>query len=305
MISLISHCIIANAIVAVCLTALTYCTIIIVKNPNSTTTDTIAVMMYQIIMSWLCITLFISITKFYIEAFNTTSECFTTNDFTTLPNPVEIYKLLYIADLCPNLTLLQIHDYPFWCIPKKLPPKLELLYMNNTPKLRELPFTLPPTLTTLSIKNSPITHLPILPSGLQTFTLVNTNMNQLPDLPYSLIDIYLFRDNWINHPIYINMNKIIDRSDFDEIIESVNEDDPNFDDIANEQNRIYLKRIIDYVNECNDMTRVQTRTRQINDKNILLELYMRRMMHPDRLAALKTDPDIDVNDFMAQYVDSL
>jgi hypothetical protein len=32
---------------------------------------------------------------------------------------------------------------------------------------------------------------------------------------------------------------------------------------------------------------------------------MRRAMHPDRLAALKNDPTIDVDDFMTQYVESL
>lgn len=43
----------------------------------------------------------------------------------------------------------------------------------------------------------------------------------------------------------------------------------------------------------------------INKNNILFEIYMKRAMHPLRLHALIDCPDLDVDTFMTQYVESL
>jgi hypothetical protein len=43
----------------------------------------------------------------------------------------------------------------------------------------------------------------------------------------------------------------------------------------------------------------------INAGNVLLERYMKRRMHPDNFKALVDDPDMDVDEYMTQYVESL
>jgi len=44
---------------------------------------------------------------------------------------------------------------------------------------------------------------------------------------------------------------------------------------------------------------------KIDPQNRILELYMKRAMHPSRLAKLAEDADADVDEWMAKYVDSL
>ena len=56
---------------------------------------------------------------------------------------------------------------------------------------------------------------------------------------------------------------------------------------------------------CNSQRRTQSRCRLINENNVLLEIYMKRMMHPDRLKTLIDDDEMDVDEFMSQYVESL
>lgn len=65
------------------------------------------------------------------------------------------------------------------------------------------------------------------------------------------------------------------------------------------------KEIVAYVNECNAMRRIQMRLKAINKNNILLELYMKRVMHPSKIAALTKDESIDIDEFMSNYVASL
>jgi hypothetical protein len=53
------------------------------------------------------------------------------------------------------------------------------------------------------------------------------------------------------------------------------------------------------------MQRARERLAIINAGNVLLERYMRRKMHPDNFKVLLADPDIDVDEYMTQYVDAL
>ena len=57
--------------------------------------------------------------------------------------------------------------------------------------------------------------------------------------------------------------------------------------------------------------RIVERTKQINQDNILLELYMKRMMHPDRISQLLIDTGsnnadgIELDAIICKYVESV
>jgi hypothetical protein len=101
----------------------------------------------------------------------------------------------------------------------------------------------------------------------------------LPDLPESLTYIELF-----DNPLKANYPKIF-----------------TFKVEAEE----YKNDIITYVNMCNAQRRAKERLAIINAGNVLLERYMRRMMHPSKLAALADNPDLDVDEYMEAYVATL
>ena len=64
------------------------------------------------------------------------------------------------------------------------------------------------------------------------------------------------------------------------------------------------KHVIKSINQQN-MIRNQERCRLINKDNILLEIYMKRMMHPRYLEPLRQNEDVEVDEFMSRYVESL
>jgi hypothetical protein len=172
----------------------------------------------------------------------------------------------------------------FTTLPNTLPDGLCEISINNAPNL-VLPDILPKSLKELEIFESPITKLPAqLPSGLIALYCQDTQLTTLPDLPETLCEIEITSRNnglILKYPL-------------------LNSEDP--DDYDDET---YAQVIVNHVNEINSRERVQARTRLINVTQPFLEHYMRRAMHPDRLAALKNDPTIDVDDFMTQYVESL
>jgi hypothetical protein len=74
----------------------------------------------------------------------------------------------------------------------------------------------------------------------------------------------------------------------------------------------YTSDHITYINTINEQTRktrITERTKQINANNILLELYMKRMMHPERIRNVvgenDDDDDADVGAIMDAYVATL
>jgi hypothetical protein len=63
---------------------------------------------------------------------------------------------------------------------------------------------------------------------------------------------------------------------------------------------------INYINEINSKERTIKRTKQINLNDILLELYMKRMMHPIRIKAVVGDDDgVDIDALTTAYVETL
>lgn len=171
----------------------------------------------------------------------------------------------------PNLTEM----------PKTLPDTLEGLILDNVDVTR-LPKNLPMQLLTLFVLDTPLNMLPeILPSTLSLLVLCNTQLAELPDIPDTILDINI-SINYVANPLLQSFY-------------------PRLGNVS----ILNVKDKIKYINFCNMQRRAQTRMRIINRDGAFLEHYMRRMMHPDRLAALKCDPNIDVDDFMTRYVDSL
>jgi hypothetical protein len=117
-----------------------------------------------------------------------------------------------------------------------------------------------------------------LPSTLQNIFCDHNQLTSLPDLPSSLREF-----NHYNNP----QLKI------------------KYPDLFNNT----LWRVADkikYVNETNSKTRTIKRTQQINQDNILLELYMKRMMHPSRIkAVVGDDKEADIDALMTAYTESL
>jgi hypothetical protein len=62
---------------------------------------------------------------------------------------------------------------------------------------------------------------------------------------------------------------------------------------------------VNYVSE--EQTRITERTQNINQNNILLELYMKRTMHPDKIDTLlkEAGDNADIDAVNAAYVESL
>lgn len=211
----------------------------------------------------------------------------------------------YIPDRLPEkIKALDISsNIPVSKLPDVLPNTLETL-ICKTPTLTSLPKTLPESLMNLYIFDAQITELPDhLPSNLMELKVANTKITHLPDLPWSITVLYVHQ----NPDLLKNYPRLRDNvgGEFSELELSFAREihRPHIEGMYWVSRSVSAK--IYYINETNARMRTQARMRQINQDNILLELYMQRMMHPNRLAQLKTDPDLDVDDFMTRYVDSL
>jgi Leucine-rich repeat (LRR) protein len=144
--------------------------------------------------------------------------------------------------------------------------------------LTSLPDNLPATLKVLYCDNNNLTSLPDnLPATLERLYCSYNQITSLPDnLPATLKVL-----NCSNNPLEANYPKI-------------------FTFRANQ-----AQEIIAYVCECNAQRRVQERLAIINAGNVLLERYMQRRMHPDNFKELADNPDLDVDEYMTQYVEAL
>lgn len=208
------------------------------------------------------------------------------NEITLLPDklPDTLEELIChynhltkLPDDLPN-TLRKI-----WCcfnritqLPAKLPDnllELDCAYNNLTC----LPDDLPVGLKILECYDNQLTFLPDnLPAGLEELICNNNKLSILPDLPNTLMYVGLE-----NNPLEANYPLIFTFNPWE------------------------ASDIIEYVNTCNAMRRARERIQAINRDNVLLELYMKRMMHPSRLTPLLENTELDIDTFMEAYVDSL
>jgi Leucine-rich repeat (LRR) protein len=144
-----------------------------------------------------------------------------------------------------------------------------------------LPDNLPSTLIELYCSQNQLTSLPDnLPLSLQELDCGHNKLTSLPDLPLSL-QYFGHYDNpqlEIKYPALFN-------------------------------NDTSLQRVADkikYINETNSKTRTTERTKQINQADILLELYMKRRMHPTRIqVVVGDDKEADIDALMTTYTESL
>ena len=207
------------------------------------------------------------------------------NKLTSLPDNLpqrlqDLYcsdnQLTSLPDKLPqNLYVLDCSYNQLTSLPDKLPQSLQKLYCYDN-QLTSLPDNLPQSLQILGCYDNRLISLPdILPQSLEELYCSNNQLTILPDLPNSLIDIDLF-----DNPLQANYPDIF----------TFNDDQAG--------------SIISYVNGRNrEMRRACMQT--IDPTNRILEIYMQRMMHPDRLAALAADVEADVDEWMGRYVDSL
>jgi len=184
-------------------------------------------------------------------------------------------ELTTLPNLPSSLSILECDINELTTLPD-LPSSLTYLSCSSN-ELMALP-ELPPSLTYLSCCRNQLTTLPDLPPSLNTLYCWSNELTTLPDLPETL---YCFerRDNPLLEIKYPNL----------------------YDHLPN---NIITPLEIRYVNEINSKERTMERTKQINQANILLELYMKRMMHPLRIQEILKDAD-DIDAAMNAYVETL
>jgi Leucine-rich repeat (LRR) protein len=156
-----------------------------------------------------------------------------------------------------------------------------LSYFNCSANQLTLLPELPSSLTVLDCSDNKLTSLPAnLPPSLEWLDCSYNELTMLPDLPPSLQ--------------HINLN-----------YNPLHQTYPDLTTIPQTTNRrMTTPEIIAYVNETNSKTRTIKRTQQINTNHILLELYVKRTMHPHKIKLVVGD-DNDVDDAMREYVETL
>jgi hypothetical protein len=151
----------------------------------------------------------------------------------------------------------------------KLPKTLEKFMCNYNHNLTTLPDELPPKLRYFEFKECKIDYIPYLPYSI--------------DFSYFwwlLLQTYKYIDNNIRtYSIYLHHPRV------------------KKDEIARE--------CIDFINKINAPERAHRRCRAINRNDILLETYMKRAMHPKRIADLLADENADVDTVMQEYTAGL
>jgi len=201
-------------------------------------------------------------------------------------------RFITLPKLPPSLQALYLSDNRLTTLPK-LPDTLQILNCSYN-RVIILP-ELPASLTFLNCRDNNLTTLPKLPPALSYISVADNNLTTLPDLPTSLTYFEYDRNPLLEHKyplLFKSLNSVLDH--LHEI---------GYQGVINLQ--IYgTAGKVAYVNEVNSKERTIERTKQINQANILLELYMKRMMHPSRIQELVRDVD-DIDAAMNAYVETL
>jgi hypothetical protein len=162
---------------------------------------------------------------------------------------------------------------------------------------------------TLSCAHNHLTMLPVLPDTLKWLNCERNNLTILPDLPPSLIGFH-----FSHNPLEINYPDLhVIQQPNHTLIDNILLQN----DMLPQENRVSIHtlirpimtektyEIVCYINRRNAMMRAKDRMHLIDPTNQLLERYMRRAMHPSRLQPLLDNTDLDVDEFMTQYTNSL
>lgn len=202
-------------------------------------------------------------------------------------------------NLPANLTYLHIaRNTRITRLPDVLPNTLGTLYCD-TPTLSLMPKTFPKSLRYLYIHNAQITEFSTLLSPeLVILTIEHVPLTTLPDIPPSIknINFYDTPNLYAMYPMLQHIDKL--PKHVISFARKVHK--PKKSCTMQETSSTFY-----YINETNSRLRTQARMRIINHENILLDLYMRKMMHPSRIAALVANESDDVDKVTTQYIESL
>ena len=180
-----------------------------------------------------------------------------------------------------NLIILNCANNNLICISNIILPDSLTDFDCSNNKISELPL-LPPNLLYLNCDNNDIEILPsVLPKMLKMLSCKNNNISVLPSLPLGLCSW----SNFDGNPLEKNYPKIYT---------FINSDNCLW--------KLKLVRLINYVHQCNVSRRV---AECINPDNILWKIYIERRLHPRFLEPLKNDENIDIDDFIRRYLDTL
>lgn len=202
-------------------------------------------------------------------------------------------------------------------LPETLPDGLEYLHCTSNKRITRLPQRLPSALIDLWCSNTSINTIDYLPPGLKTLCCSSTGLEWLPKkLPPGLCSLYCNGNRLTALPdmpatvdvLWAHDNRLTELPDLSEKINVMSIIQP--DNLLNANYPNLFRTfggidVIKYVNECNAKRRTKERLAIINAGNVLLELYMKRRMHPSNLKALTDDLDMDVDEYMEAYVAAL
>jgi hypothetical protein len=205
-------------------------------------------------------------------------------------------------------------------LPDNLPKSLELLHCSNN-QLTTLPNNLPKSLEYLHCSNNQLTTLPNnLPKSLESLNCNNNQLTTLPDLPPSLVYLHCSNNQLTTLPTNLPPSLQILECRCNQLT-TLPDTLPSslrilqlfgnpqlcikYPDLFNDSYSNHMDKIA-YINTINSKTRITERTKQINKDNILLELYMKRAMHPHKIKhVVGDDIDVDIDKAMSEYIETL
>lgn len=200
------------------------------------------------------------------------------DDETPQPDEICLYNIPY------GTQTISCSGQGLDAIPVSLPDTI-IEFDCSRNNIAELPAVLPPNLAVLDCSSNCLQTLPAqLPATLTTLICTNNSLAVLPDLPQGLSEYSDFSGN----PLEQNYPRIF---------------------AICKSGRRAMSSLVAYVNARNaDMRKRELQARMlqwINPNNIFLEIYMRRMMHPRFLKPLLHDENIEPDDFISQYIETL
>jgi len=206
-------------------------------------------------------------------------------------------KIAILPDQLPKyLSILVCSKNQLAALPEKLPAYLSVLWCDHN-IIRQLTISLPTLLKSIKCAYNKLTLLPDDLYSLKFCKEFNCSHNKISTLPD------LLPPNLITFEAEYNYLYIL--PDLPESIQVLNlvgnALEYNYPDMYD---YCGAKEQILYINQRNRELR-QEWLSKVNVRNVFLEMYMRRVMHPKYLADLKINPNLVVDTFIKQYVDGL
>jgi hypothetical protein len=185
------------------------------------------------------------------------------------------YHITFPFVLPSTLIQIRCEDNKYLtALPENLPTGLEEIICDRN-NLTKLPDKLPTGLIILKCSQNKLTKLPELPATLKSLDCSSNDLDALPMLPTTL--------TWL---VYFGNNKLLKTY-------------PKLDNFEN------VKDKVAYVNKINRAVKQHQAFVVTYLTPQLEEAYARKTMHPARFQPLLDNPELNVDEFMSDYISTL